>query len=212
MISRRVLLALLGLLFATALRAMPAAADDFDRRAEKFIGLLAGEAIESLTAKDTPRDDRVSRFRAMFNRHFAVPAIGRFVLGRYWQQATDQERAQFLVLFEDLMVVSYVDRFQKYAGENLRIVRSRAEGDSAASVITEIVRPSTGTPVQVIWRIGGKGDTLKVLDVVVEGTSLSHTLRADFGSIIRQREGKVAGLIQELRLKTAALKLPQKTN
>jgi phospholipid transport system substrate-binding protein len=212
MISRRALLAPLGLLFVTMLLATPAAADGFEQRAEKFIDGLAREAITSLTAKDAPRDERIKRFRDMFNRHFAVRAIGRFVLGRYWQQATDPEQAEYLVLFEDFMVVSYVDRFQKYAGENLRVVKSRAEGDAAASVFTEIVRPNAGEPVQVIWRIGAKDDTLKVLDVMVEGTSLSHTLRADFGSIIRQRDGKVSGLIHELRLKTAELKLPQKNN
>jgi phospholipid transport system substrate-binding protein len=210
MISRRALLAPLGLLFATVLLAMPATAGEFEQRAEKFIGSLAQEAIESLTTKDTPRDERINRFRAMFSHHFAVQAIGRFVLGRHWQQATAPEQAEYLLLFEDLMVVSYVDRFQKYAGENLRIVKSRADGEFTVSVFTEIVRPNAGTPAQVIWRIGGNGDQLKVLDVIVEGTSLSQTLRADFGSIIRQREGKVSGLIHELRLKTAELKLPPK--
>ncbi len=212
MIGRRILLALPGLLIATALLATPARADDVAPRAEKFIAALTQEAIDSLTSKDTPRDERIVRFRAMFNRHFAVHAIGRFVLGRHWQQATDKEQAEYLGLFEDLMVVSYVDRFQRYAGENLRIVNSRAEGQTAASVFTELHRPNSSAPVQVIWRVGALGDALKVVDVIVEGTSLSQTLRADFGSIIRQREGKVSGLIHELRLKTAELKLPQKTN
>lgn len=210
MIFRRSLLAPVGLIVAIMLLALPAAADGFERQAEKFIGSLAQEAIDSLTTRDAARDERIKRFRAMFNHHFAVRAIGRFVLGRHWQQATDEERAEYLALFEDLMVVSYVDRFQRYAGENLRIVNSRPEGDAAATVFTEIVRPGVGQPVQVIWRIGGKDEALKVLDVIVEGTSLAQTLRADFGSIIRQREGKVAGLIHELRLKTAELKLPDK--
>lgn len=213
MTFRPALLAPLGLLLVTVLLATPAAASgDFGQRAERFIDSLAQEAITSLTAKDIARGERINRFRAMFERHFAVHAIGRFVLGRYWRQATEPEQAEFLTLFEDFMVVSYVDRFQKYAGENLRVVNSRDEGNSTASVFTELVRPAGGQPVQVIWRVGTKDDAFKVLDVLVEGTSLGLTLRADFGSIIRQRDGKVAGLIHELRRKTAELKLPQKTN
>ncbi|HEX9569983.1 MAG TPA: ABC transporter substrate-binding protein [Rhodospirillales bacterium] len=211
MITRRSLLALLGPVVAIALLlAVPAAAGDFEQRAEKFIVSLAQQAIDSLAKPGVQRGERIKRFRVMFNDHFAVHAIGRFVLGRHWQQATDKEQAEYLALFEDLMVVSYVDRFRKYAGENLRVVKSRIEGDSTATVFTEIVRPDIGQAVQVIWRIGAKGDMLKILDVLVEGTSLSQTLRADFGSIIRQREGKVAALIHELRLKTAELKLPDK--
>jgi len=211
MLSRRSKLAPLGVFIAIAfLLAAPAGANEFEQRTEKFIVSLAQQAIESLAKRDVQRDERIRRFRVMFNDHFAVHAIGRFVLGRHWQQATDEEQAEYLVLFEDLMVVSYVDRFQKYAGENLRVVKSRVEGDKTATVFTEIVRPEAGQPIQVIWRIGAKGEALKVLDVLIEGTSLSQTLRADFGSIISQRQGKVAGLIHEMRLKTAELKLPAK--
>jgi ABC-type transporter MlaC component len=60
--------------------------------------------------------------------------------------------------------------------------------------------------VQVLWRVGARGEIIKILDVVVEGASMSQTLRSDFGSIIRQRDGKVSGLLEELRVKTASLK------
>ncbi|OHC76288.1 MAG: hypothetical protein A3B62_02060 [Rhodospirillales bacterium RIFCSPLOWO2_01_FULL_65_14] len=212
MIDRRSILSSLFGLALAAVLVQPrfAAANDLEARGEKFINGLAHEAIESLTKPDTPREERIKRFRKMFDDKFAVRSIGKFVLGRYWERATDQERAEYLVLFEDLMVVSYVDRFQRYAGENLHITQSRAENGATVSVFTDIVRPNTGKPVQVIWRIGVGKETMKILDVMVEGTSLSQTLRSDFGSIISQRNGQVAGLIHELRLKTAELKLPAK--
>ena len=55
-------------------------------------------------------------------------------------------------------------------------------------------------------RVGARGEIIRILDVVVEGASMSQTLRSDFGSIIRQRGGKVSGLLEELRVKTASLK------
>lgn len=212
MIDRRTIFsALIGFaLTAAFLAPSPAVGGELETRGEKFINALAQEAVESLTKPDTPRDERIRRFRKMFDDHFAVRSIGKFVLGRFWQRATEKEQAEYLVLFEDLMVVSYVDRFKRYAGENLRITQSRAENPSTVSVFTDIVRPGTGKAVQVIWRIGVGNGTMKILDVIVEGTSLSQTLRSDFGSIINQKNGKVAGLLHELRLKTAELKLPEK--
>jgi len=173
--------------------------------AEKFIRSLADEAIEALTKPDTPREARINNFRKLFNAHFAVRSIGRFVLGRHWRKATKEEKKEYLTLFEDLMVVSYVDRFQRYAGENLNITKARAEKGTTVTVFTEIARPAA-RPVQVLWRVGSKGDTTKILDVVVEGASMSQTLRSDFGSIIRQKEGKLAGLLEVLREKTVSLK------
>ena len=175
-------------------------------RAEQFIRSLADQAIESLTKEDSPREQRIKSFREMFTDHFAVHSIGRFVLGRYWRKATDEEKKEYMVLFEDLMVISYLDRFQRYAGENLNITKSRAEKRNTATVFSEIARPNAAKPVQVLWRVGAKGETIKILDVVVEGASMSQTLRSDFGSIIRQKGGKVSGLLEELRVKTASLK------
>jgi len=201
---RRFLAALFGLALA-ALVTAPVSAAGVDERAGAFIRSLADEAIQSLTTKDVNRDVRIERFRKMFNAHFNVKTIGKFVLGRYWKKASNGERTEYLDLFEDLMVVSYVDRFERYAGENLNVTRARSENEKDATVFSEISRPA-GQPVKVLWRVRDYGDKMKVLDVIVEGASMSQTLRSDFGSIIRQKGGAVSGLLEELRIKTAALK------
>jgi len=205
---RRFLAVLLGPAFILVLALPPggAFAAGLEVRAEAFIQSMAQEALESLTQQGSSREERIKRFRKMFNAHFAVRSIGKFVLGRYWRKASKDEQAEYLSLFEDLMVTSYVDRFQRYAGKNLNILKTRAEKGSAVTVFTEIARPDGARPVQVLWRVGARGEIIKTLDVVVEGASMSQTLRSDFGSIIRQKGGKVSGLLEELRVKTASLK------
>ncbi len=77
-----------------------------------------------------------------------------------------------------------------------------------ASSFGVIVRSGTAKPIKVLWRIGAKDDALKVLDVLVGGASMSMILRSDFDSIIRQNEGRISGLLEELRIKTKSLKAP----
>jgi len=213
MIMRRRFFAALAGLSVLAAVALPSVcrASTLEERSEAFIRSLAREAIESLTKKETLRDIRIGNFRKLFNRHFAVRSIGRFVLGRNWRKATNEEQKEYLSLFEDFMVVSYVDRFQRYAGLGLKVTKAREERKTLATVFTEIDRPNNSKPVQVLWRVGARGETMKILDVVVEGASMSQTLRSDFSSIIRQKEGKVSGLLEELRIKTVSLKA-EKTN
>ncbi len=184
----------------------PGLAGALERDAQAFIHSLAEEAVRTLTSRDIPRPERIARFRTMFTRHFAVPDIGKWTLGRHWKKATEDERVEFLVLFEDLMVVSYVNRFAKYTNESLNISRTLVQGADTAIVFSEIVQPETASRIRVDWRVGKKGRQFKIFDVVVEGTSLSTTLRSDFGSIIRRKGGKVAGLLEALREKTANLK------
>ena len=192
------------LAFAFVLALPVTAAAGVEDQAGSFIRSLTHEAIESLAKQGVTREVRIKRFRKMFTAHFNVKTIGKFVLGRYWKKANKQERTEYLGLFEDLMVVSYVDRFARYAGENLNVTRTRSENAKDATVFTQISRPA-GQPVKVLWRVRAYGGTMKILDVIVEGASMSQTLRSDFGSIIRQKGGKVSGLLDVLRVKTAAL-------
>ena len=193
----------LGAFLASAI--LPALAG-VEEGSEKFVRSLADKAVHSLTTADTPRLERIKRFRELFRESFAVTSVGKFVLGRNWRRASDDEKKEYLTLFEDLMVVTYVDRFQRYAGEALKVTKSRAENDNIATVFSEIQRPGGIKPIRVDWRIGTNGTIYKILDVIVEGASMSNTLRSDFGSIVRRQGGKVAGLITALREKTEALK------
>lgn len=191
---------------AAALLAGGPAAAGIEDGASAFLKSLAEKAVTSLTGADAPRPERIERFRAMFRENFAVRSIGKFVLGRNWRRASKSERREFLALFEDLMVMTYVDRFQRYAGEALEVTRSRAENDSVATVFSEIKRPRGAKPIRIEWRVGTNGAVYKILDVIVEGASMSNTLRSDFGSILRREGNRISGLLAALREKTGALK------
>jgi len=184
----------------------PALSASFEEEATQFVQNLAEKAIRELTDKTTPRDQRIERFRIYFNDHFAVSGIGKWILGRHWRKASEAERAEYLVLFEDLMVVSYVDRFATYVGEPLHIHKSLVQDENNVTVFSEIHQKKGSAAVRVDWRVARKDELFKVVDVVVEGTSMSNTLRSDFGSIIRQRGGKVVGLLEALREKTTNLR------
>jgi phospholipid transport system substrate-binding protein len=175
--------------------------------AKGFIESLADQAIQALTLPDISKPERVRRFRILFNDHFAVEDIGKWVLGRYWRRAEPAERDEYLILFEDYIVVSYVDRFAEYAGEKLQITKVIVETDGSAEVYSEVLLPGGGkTPVRVNWRVDGADGDFKIVDLVIEGVSMSATLRSDFSSILRRNGGKMAGLLDILREKTASLK------
>ena len=170
-----------------------------------FIRSLAQKAIGSLTDPDVSREERIDRFRVLFSDSFAVRSIGKRVLGRYWRKAGSEERMEYQKHFEQLMVVAYVDRFASYAGESLTIRENRIEDSAIATVFSEIYRRGGKKPIRVDWVVGTNGTIFKIVDVKVEGISMTTTLRSEFSSIIRRRNGKVSGLIEELAKRTAQL-------
>ncbi|MSO91929.1 MAG: ABC transporter substrate-binding protein [Rhodospirillales bacterium] len=193
-------------LIGSTVFAAPARATGVETEAQKFIEDMAQEAVRSLTDPAVPRPQRVNNFRSLFRSHFAVEEIGKWILARHWNLATEEERQEYLALLVDLLVVSYVDRFAGYAGEKLKVLRVLADTPERVSVFSEMTRPQSEDLVHVNWVVSKKFGPFKVVDVVVEGTSMGQTLRSDYGSIIRQKDGKIAALLAVMREKTAELR------
>jgi phospholipid transport system substrate-binding protein len=173
--------------------------------AGEFIVKLADRAIAGLTDANVAKPEREQRFRHLLNEGFDIAHIARFVLGRYWRMASETERAEYLRLFEDFVVDSYAQRFGEYAGENLKVTNTRAAADDAI-VFSDLLRPN-GPPVKVEWKLRREGSSFKIVDVIVEGVSMSITQRDDFSATIQRTGGKVEGLLSVLRdkLKTTSV-------
>jgi len=200
MILRRIFLGLvIGFSLAWVMAPLPVRAENPGDKAEQFISSLASQAIEALTMPEISKHERENRFRVLLADNFAVKTIGRWVLGRHWKKATDAEKTEYLKLFEELLVVTYVDRFSSYSGENLKVVKSLVNNKNDAVVFSELGRQGT-PPVHVDWRVRTKDKVnFKIIDVLVEGVSMGQTQRSEFSSVIRQNGGHLEGLLAQLR-------------
>ena len=78
-------------------------------------------------------------------------------------------------------------------------VGARPDGDKDTLVTSYIVASTGGDKFQVDWRVRNKGGSYKVVDIVVEGVSMSQTQRADFASVIQRGGGGIEPLLVHLR-------------
>jgi phospholipid transport system substrate-binding protein len=140
----------------------------------------------------------------MLTEAFDVPAIARFVLGRYWRIASDGEKAEYLKLFEDFIVQTYVQRFNDFAGAQLRVLQTRNGQDGEVVSTLDAALPGK-PPARFDVRMRREATGFKIVDVVVEGISMSITQRDDFAAVIQRNGGKVEGLLASLREKTRTL-------
>jgi phospholipid transport system substrate-binding protein len=191
---------LLMLMVAIALIAQPVRADQTTDGAVDFIETLGSKAINDLTGTSLSVEEREVRFRALLNEHFDMAEISRFVLGRYWRVATDEEKAEFARLFEEFLVKSYAVRFAGYSGESFRVLGGSDPRDGVVIVNCRIER-SGAEPIRLDWRVTIDGSKLAIIDLLVEGVSMAVTQRSDFASVIQSRGGKVKGLLDALRSK-----------
>src|SRR5262245_66088150 len=76
---------------------------------------LWDRALELLNKKVDPAIKQ-ARFRELFRAYFDCPGIARFVLGRYWRNASAEEQQEFVRLFEDYIAFVYTARLSNLGG------------------------------------------------------------------------------------------------
>jgi phospholipid transport system substrate-binding protein len=163
------------------------------KKAENFVRDLGNEAITALNATIGNEAARRAEFKRILNSKFDMDTIARFSLGRYWGVATDAEKRDYTRLFRDMVVEVYTQRFSEYNNQTLEVTGNRPAGRKDF-IVQSVVR-GTGQPIRVDWRVRNN----KVIDVIVEGVSMSVTQRNDFAAVIQRNGGQVTALIDHLK-------------
>ncbi len=185
----------IAVLAASPGRGHAAATED----ARAFLASLTDRAFAQLTDEALSMPERRQRFRILFREHFDVPAIGRFVLGRYWRKAKPPVRKDFLSVFEEIMVQRFAPKFANYAETKFEIGLVRPLREKGQYLIASTVVRAEGEPLKIDWRVRDKDGRLKILDVLGEGVSMALTLRSEYASAIKDSGGRVEGLVDKLR-------------
>jgi phospholipid transport system substrate-binding protein len=197
---RRSLLTSLFVLIATTTLAAPPPVNPAD--AVAFMNQLWNRAAELLNNKTDPAI-RQARFRQLFHEDFDGAGIARFVLGRYWRNASEEEQQEFVKLFEDYVVFVYTARLANFGGETFKIRGSRSDGDGVI-ISTDVANPGSAPPLRIDWRLVNDKGAYKINDVIVEGVSMMVTQRSEFASVVQRNGGQLRGLIALMREKTAS--------
>ena len=176
----------LSMLFALSVLAAEVAPDVLAREVtDKIVVLLK-------TNKDLYNKDH-KKLYAMVDEHvlpnFDFRAMSRTVLGRYWREASEDQRARFTAEFRDLLVRTYATALLKYNDEKIVYLPFRLNaGDRTATVKSEVRRTDGGPPIAIYYSFYHTAAGWKVYDVTIEGASLVTTYQSSYAERV-QREG-----------------------
>lgn len=160
-----------------------------------LVNQLVNQAIGIIADKQETEQDREIKFRNLLQAGFDIPRISRFVLGRYWAGATDQQRQQFNQLFEDWIVRTYSARFTDYSGETIQVTGTRPESDTTTVVLSQFISTNGAPPAKVEWHVRKNGASdFEIVDVSVEGVSMALTQRDEIAAVADRSGGSLDGL------------------
>ncbi|WP_411820765.1 ABC transporter substrate-binding protein [Hyphococcus formosus] len=186
---------------ALTLSAQPAFAD---KSAENFVQAILDEAEPALSISD--RDEMFAAIEVLVDKHVDMRRIGRFVLGQYARQMTDEQAAAYYPLFQRYATQIYQNTLSDYAGQRLNVTGSVDRSERDIIVNSKIENPEPGDPFAnavIHWRVYRSRDgDMTVVDAGADNVWLAIEQRSQFTSIIANNGGGERGidaLIAELK-------------
>lgn len=171
------------------------------------LGLLSGQALAQQTPEQLIRDsvnELVSQIEgrkdyfaqhpeeleALVDASLAEIAdfryIGASVMGRYFRNATPEQRSRFAEVFRETLIETYAKGLVSFDYRELRVLDGnlgRYEGQ--ASVDMEVVA-SDGEVYPVSYTLRRDDGQWKVVNVIVNGINLGLTFRNQFDQAMRE--------------------------
>ena len=195
MLHRRLLLA--GLLLLPV--AAQAAGPTDPAKAANFVQ-QAGIDLAGVVAGAASPEDKQARLTPYLQRVVDEDGLARFCLGRYWQTATPEERAEYVRLFHLVLLRGVVNRLGDYQAGSVKVSVGQPVEKPEGILVPTVVERAGNKPVSITWLVTSD-DTgaLRISDVVAEGMSLRLTQQKDYASFMARNGGDMQVLLKALR-------------
>ncbi|MBB5520160.1 MlaC/ttg2D family ABC transporter substrate-binding protein [Amphiplicatus metriothermophilus] len=201
-VPRRIVLA--AALFAAALLAVPASAD---QAAEAFVASILDEA--NLVFQNPDKEARKESIEDLVDKYVDMRRVGLFALGQYARVITDEQKAAYLPLFRKYATTIYHDLLEDYSGQRLAVTGSIDRTARDIIVNSQAVDARPGDPlagVVIHWRVyRDREGRQAIVDAGADGVWLAIEQQSQFKSVIANNGGGTTGidaLIAELRKQT----------
>lgn len=199
--SRRLLLGTAAAALGVALGAAGGRAQGAAGGDAAFIEQLGNQLVSTVNGPGSIEQKKAT-LQPLIERSVAVDEIARFCLGRFWRSATPAQQAEYVGLFRRVLNNNIVGRLGEYRGVSFTMTGTQQrEGESFVGTI--IYRPNQ-RPVNVQWVVGRAGGAPRIMDVIIEGTSLRLTQRSDYSAYITRNGNSVDALIAAMRQQVGA--------
>lgn len=111
----------------------------------------------------------------------AFKRITRLVMGKWFDQASNDQRYRFLNAFKQSLIDTYSSGITMYEGQNIEVLplRDTDVRNDRANVRMQIATNS-GKDVPISYTMIKQGDTWQVENVIVNGLNLGKTFRTQF--------------------------------
>jgi phospholipid transport system substrate-binding protein len=159
-----------------------------EQQAKILVESVGQQAFAIIKDAVLTKQEKQAKLERILASHVDVKWIGRFVLGRFWRQASEEQRMRYLKEYEEFVLKYYTSRFADYSGSGFKVSDAHMDGDGESVIVNMVIASGENQDVSIQYRLHpADGGELRIYDVVVEGVSMITTQRSEFASVITNK-------------------------
>jgi len=143
---------------------------------------------------------KIEKLKDIAKETVDINGIGLYTLGSYRKNITNDQKKEYIALFEQYFIKSFASRLAEYSNPEIQVNSKKKLNENYTMVSSILVSTEQRPEVKIDWRIYTKnpGNPL-IRDLIIEGLSLARTQKEEFASIIESNDGDINALFSNLK-------------
>ena len=164
-----------------------------------FVQSTVNRASEALNDKFS-KEEKILKLKTIAKETVDITGIGFYTLGSYRKNITDNQKKEYLNLFEQYFLKSFSSRLAEYSNPEIEVKSKKKMNENYTMVSSILVATDQRPEVKIDWRVYTKNpENLLIRDLIIEGLSLVRTQKEEFSSIIESSDGDIEALFSTLK-------------
>jgi phospholipid transport system substrate-binding protein len=164
-----------------------------------FVQSTVNRASAILT-KSISKEDKMNELKLIAKDTVDIRGIGLYTLGSFRKNLSENEKNEYLDLFENYFLKTFSSRLSEYTNPKIEVKDKKFLNKNYTIVNSLLVGTSERPEVKIDWRIYTKNaDNPLIRDLIIEGLSLVRTQKEEFASILNSNNGDINSLFKVLK-------------
>ena len=152
-----------------------------------------------LLSENISKDQKIEKLKLIARETVDIRGIGFYTLGSKRKNLNNEEKIQYINLFEEYFLKSFSSRLAEYTNPEIDVNNKKKLSETYTIVNSTLKATSERPEIKIDWRIYTKDpDNPLIRDLIIEGLSLARTQKEEFASILNSNNGDINALFKVL--------------
>ena len=152
-----------------------------------------------LLSENISKDQKIEKLKLIAKETVDIRGIGFYTLGSKRKNLNNEEKIQYINLFEEYFLKSFSSRLAEYTNPEIDVNNKKKLSKTYTIVNSTLKATSERPEIKIDWRIYTKDpDNPLIRDLIIEGLSLARTQKEEFASILNSNDGDINALFKVL--------------